>query len=196
MRLNGIIILLGTVTDLRPPYFLAWMINCLESNSSETVANLVEKVTYTNEDFISDIIFIDPLGSAPLLGKLFFSIENALKLVFLNNIFFAVVGGPKSKDFTPISWKTKQDKILSSHYNLHFGHCIQLDISPLSSQKNGKYLMGKGIHFVHMRVNVKTDQNLDQLFPSLFFHNGTDVDRLGENILGRELSSGKHDVIT
>ena len=56
--------------------------------------------------------------------------------------------------------------------------------------------MGKGIHFVHMRVNVKTDQNLDQLFPSLFFHNGTDVDRLGENILGRELSSGKHDVIT
>ena len=109
--------------------------------------------------------------------------------------FFALVGGPKSKDFTPISWKTKQDKILSSHYNLHFGHCIQLDISPLSSQKNGKYLMGKGIHFVHMRVNVKTDQNLDQLFPSLFFHNGTDVDRLGENILGRELSSGKHDVI-
>ena len=101
-----------------------------------------------------------------------------------------------SSEFTPISWKTKQDKILSSHYNLHFGHCIQLDISPLSSQKNGKYLMGKGIHFVHMRVNVKTDQNLDQLFPSLFFHNGTDVDRLGENILGRELSSGKHDVIT
>ena len=55
--------------------------------------------------------------------------------------------------------------------------------------------MGKGIHFVHMRVNIKTDQNLDSLFPSLFTHNGTDVDRLGENILGRELSSGKHDVI-
>ena len=133
-----------------------------------------------------------------LLAVLHFWVSFFLLLVGLNisDIFFAVVGGPKSKDFTPISWKTKQDKILSSHYNLHFGHCIQLDISPLSSQKNGKYLMGKGIHFVHMRVNVKTDQNLDQLFPSLFFHNGTDVDRLGENILGRELSSGKHDVIT
>ena len=55
--------------------------------------------------------------------------------------------------------------------------------------------MGKGIHFVHMRVHIKTNQNLDKLHPSLFFHNGTDVDRLGENILGRELSSGKHDVM-
>ena len=55
--------------------------------------------------------------------------------------------------------------------------------------------MGKGFTFVHMMVHIKTDQNLDNLFPSLLFHNGTDVDRLGENILGRELSNGKHDVI-
>ena len=94
MRLNGIIILLGTVTDLRPPYFLAWMINCLESNSSETVANLVEKVTYTNEDFISDIIFIDPLGSAPLLGKLFSSIVNKS-----HKLRFRPPGGQMSSSF-------------------------------------------------------------------------------------------------
>ena len=56
--------------DFRPPYFLAWILNCLENNSSETVANLVEKVTYNNEDMISDIIFVDPLAtSGPLLGK-------------------------------------------------------------------------------------------------------------------------------
>ena len=54
--------------------------------------------------------------------------------------------------------------------------------------------MSKGITFAHMRLHVKTDQNMDMIFPSLFLHNGTDVDRLGENILGRELSSGKHDV--
>ena len=45
-----------------------------------------------------------------------------------------------------------------------------------------------------MRLHIKTDTNLDSLFPYIFFHNGTDVDRLGENILGRELVSGKHDV--
>ena len=104
------------------------------------------------------------------------------------------LGGPNYKEGTPLDWKTKTDIILSSHYNLHYGPCLQLDISPLSPQKNGKFLMSKGIIFTHMRLDVKTDQKLDKLFPSLFFHNGTDVDRLGENILGRELSSGKHDV--
>ena len=47
---------------------------------------------------------------------------------------------------------------------------------------------------MHMRLHIKTDTNLDRLIPYIFFHNGTDVDRLGENILGRELVSGKHDV--
>ena len=69
-----------------------------------------------------------------------------------------------------------------------------LDISPLSTQKNGKFINGKGLHFMHMRLHIKTDTNLDRLIPYIFFHNGTDVDRLGENILGRELVSGKHDV--
>ena len=55
--------------DFRPPYFLTWIISCLESNSSETVANLVKKVTYNTEDIISDMIFIDPLASGPLFGK-------------------------------------------------------------------------------------------------------------------------------
>ena len=104
------------------------------------------------------------------------------------------LGGPNYKAGTSLDWKTRTDVILSSHYNLHYGHCIQLDISPLSPKKNGKVLMSKGITFAHMRLHVKTDQNMDMIFPSLFLHNGTDVDRLGENILGRELSSGKHDV--
>ena len=54
--------------------------------------------------------------------------------------------------------------------------------------------MSKGILFAHMRLHIKTDQTMDEIFPNLFLHNGTDVDRIGENILGRELSSGKHDV--
>ena len=66
---NNFQIFLGTLKQVRPPYFLSWITNCLENNSSETLANLVEKVTYNNEDFISDIIFVDPLGSAPVLGK-------------------------------------------------------------------------------------------------------------------------------
>ena len=47
---------------------------------------------------------------------------------------------------------------------------------------------------MHMRLHIKTDTNLDSLYPYIFFHNETDVDRLGENILGRELVTGKHDV--
>ena len=103
---------------------------------------------------------------------------------------------PKTLELPPkgIDWKTKKDQIISSHYNLHFGHCIQLDISPLSTQKNGKFINGKGLHFMHMRLHIKTDKSVDNLYPYIFFHNGTDVDRLGENILGRELVSGKHDV--
>ena len=50
----------GAFEQLHPPYLLSWIINCLENNSSETVTNLVEKITYKYEDFIDDIIIKDP----------------------------------------------------------------------------------------------------------------------------------------
>merc|ERR1711953_1217390 len=118
--------------------------NCLESNSSETLANLVDKVNYKYEEMFSDIHFVDPSVKGPILG------------------------GPNYKAGTSLDWKTRTDVILSSHYNLHYGHCIQLDISPLSPKKNGKVLMSKGITFANMRLHVKTDQNMDMIFPSLF----------------------------
>ena len=55
--------------ELRPPAFLSWIMNCLESNSSETVANLVDRVNYKIEEIISEIHFVDSSVKDPLLGK-------------------------------------------------------------------------------------------------------------------------------
>ena len=55
--------------ELRPPIFLSWIMNCLESNSSETVANLVDRVNYKIEEIFSKITFVDPSVKDPLLGK-------------------------------------------------------------------------------------------------------------------------------
>ena len=49
--------------------FLSWIMNCLESNSSETLANLVDKVNYKYEEMFSEIHFVDPLVKGPILGK-------------------------------------------------------------------------------------------------------------------------------
>ena len=43
--------------------------NCLESNSSETLANLVDKVNYKYEEMFSEIHFVDPSVKGPILGK-------------------------------------------------------------------------------------------------------------------------------
>ena len=51
---------IGIFRDLHPPYLLSWIINCLENNSSETVTNLIEKITYNYEDFIAHITIKDP----------------------------------------------------------------------------------------------------------------------------------------
>ena len=49
--------------------FLSWIMNCLESNSSETLANLVDKVNYKYEEMFSEIHFVDPSVKGPILGK-------------------------------------------------------------------------------------------------------------------------------
>ena len=61
----------GVFEKLHPPYLLSWIISCLETNSSETMTNLVEKITYNYEDFIHDIIIKDPdmVHSGPITGK-------------------------------------------------------------------------------------------------------------------------------
>ena len=71
------------------------------------MTNLVEKITYNYEDFIDDIIIIDPdmVHRGPTIGK-----------------------KPNG-----IHWKTIKDQIISSHYNLHFGHCIQLGAQSFTS---------------------------------------------------------------
>ena len=55
----------GNKTVLSSPYFLSYMEACLESNSNETVSELLARVTYNASEVFSGIK-TDPPGSSPL----------------------------------------------------------------------------------------------------------------------------------
>ena len=109
------------------------------------MTNLVEKITYNYEDFIDDIIIIDPdmVHRGPTIGKKKIpSIKYTLQILHQLHLTIGDVGKDSTKKLSnnathlgsfgilelpnKIHWKTIKDQIISSHYNLHFGHCIQL----------------------------------------------------------------------
>ena len=200
------------LVNLQPPMFMHYIKDCLEHDSSLKPEDLINWLTYDLDEVILDVIFMNP--------------------EFPEGVRFhtPIIGGNGP------NWKTKQKEILSSHYDLHLGHCYNLDFSPLSPYNNGKFLINKGVVFVHTRLSINVypklvtlaesmeksrkkraaneqssqegsgesdsskggnDQSCDgcEGTPfSLYINNGTDVDRLGENIVQRDLDIGRHNV--
>ena len=209
------------LVNLQPPMFMNYIKDCLEHDSSLKPEDLIDWLTYDLDDVILDVIFMNP--------------------EFPEDVRFhtPIIGGNGP------NWKTRQNEILSSHYDLHQGHCYNLDFSPLSPYNNGKFLINKGVVFVHTRLSINVHPKLVTLAQSmeksrkkraakgestqegsgegedsddskhnggfhggnekackgcegtpfsLYINNGTDVDRLGENIVERTLSNGGHTV--
>ena len=217
--------------NLQPPYFMNYINDCLEHDDSLEPEDLFDWLTYDVDDVILDVIFGNP--------------------EYPNDVTYhtPIIGGNGPH------WKTKRNQILSSHYDLHFGHCYNLDFAPLSPYNNGKFLINKGVVFVDtsLSINVypplvtleqsmeksRRKREADENFPlegsgeespsfpmnvkptnggksskgkggkdsggnsnacdtcektpfSVFINNGTDLDRLGENIVERELTNNGH----
>ena len=198
---------------LQPPWFLNYVKECLEVNPDLQVEDILSQLTYDVDEVINNVIFMNPEFPDDV------------------EFFTPMVGG------TGPDWKTVKDKILTSHFDLHFGHCYNLDFAPLSPYGNGKFLINKGVIFVHARLSINVHPKLKPLkgikkfnatikgnifgnasnpkkppkkgfhgatknvcsdcesIPfAIFINNGTDVDRLGENIIQRDLKIGGNNV--
>ena len=198
---------------LQPPWFINYIKECLEVNPDLQVEDILSQLTYDVDEVINNVIFMNP--------------------EFPDNIefFTPMVGG------TGPDWKTVKDKILTSHFDLHFGHCYNLDFAPLSPYGNGKFLINKGVIFVHARLSInvypklktlkgikisnatikgnifgntsdpkkppkkgfhgataKSCKGCESIPFAIFINNGTDLDRLGENIIQRDLKIGGNNV--
>ena len=194
---------------LQPPWFLNYVKECLEVNPDLQVEDILSQLTYDVDEVINNVIFMNPEFPDDV------------------EFFTPMVGG------TGPNWRTVKDKILTSHFDLHFGHCYNLDFAPLSPYGNGKFLINKGVIFVHTRTSINVYPKLkpikgikksskggppkgnltvpenpeDGFFGSasnckdcetipwaIFVNNGTDIDRLGGNIIQRDLKVGMNNV--
>ena len=93
------------------------------------------------------------------------------------------------------SWEKMITRI-HSQYHYHYGHCFTVDISSLS-ENNGRYPMKYGSEKLKLNLRIKGENALDYKTIStfMFFHNGTNINQLGENIMGRFVfRSYKYDV--
>ena len=191
------------LVKLQPPWFINYIKGCLEVNPDLQVEDIIGQLTYDVDEVINNVIFMNP--------------------EFPDNVefFTPMVGG------TGPDWKTVKDKILTSHFDIHFGHCYNLDFAPLSPYGNGKFLINKGVIFVHSRLSInaypklkpikgikklsrKGNSTVPKKHPfhgsainckdcepipwAIFINNGTDIDRLGENIIRRNLKVGGNEV--
>ena len=88
------------------------------------------------------------------------------------------------EDKTPLdttdSWHMHMDKIIQSRYHYHYGHCITIDISPLSKH-NGKF----PFNYDHDRFTLDIWTGFIALMSNIIFlHNGSNIGELGFNIPG------------
>ena len=226
------------MTKLPPPLFISYIKECLEVDETLEVEDIINHLTYDVDEVINNALFKNPEFPEGV------------------EVHNPIIGGNGP------DWSTVKHKILSSHYDLHFGHCYNLDFSPLSPYNNGKFLINQGVSFVFARVSVnvypelktmkrtkrspqngdlqpQNNRSIDQspengsgplglngppgkgkrrpqdnlekgIFGSankacsncekipfaIFINNGTDIDRLGENIVQRDLDIGRHNVST
>ena len=113
---------------------------------------------------------------------------------FVNHHLNKVLTKPKLK--TPLgdsgSWQEHIDKIVHSQYHYHYGHCITVDISPLSKH-HGKFPFTYGYDIFTLEVWAGVEEVMSNY---IFLHNGTDIGQLGENIQGTLHYSDSHNVHT
>ena len=172
------------LTELDPPYFIHFLKNCLEADPNLEVEDLIKDLTYDYDEIVKSVIFIDAESQKELVGW---------------------------RHYQDNFWKHRANEIVSTHYDLNYGHCINLDFSALSPYGNGKFMINKGVTFVHARLDINTypfksvvaskksgqyghSDDREGIPFAIFINNGTDLDRLGENIVERELSVGGHTV--
>ena len=182
------------LTDLYPPYFIHYLKDCLEADPNLKVEDLITYLTYDYEEVVKSVIFIDAESQEELVGW---------------------------RHYQDNFWKHQANEIVSTHYDLNYGHCINLDFSALSPYGNGKFMINKGVTFVHARLDINTrpikpvksskksksgppppgehgivatKENSEGIPFAIFINNGTDLDRLGENIVERDLSNEGHTV--
>ena len=175
------------LTELDPPYFIHYLKDCLEADPSLKIEDLITDLTYDYEKIVKSVIFINAESNEELVGW---------------------------RHYQDNFWKHRANEIVSTHYDLNYGHCINLDFSALSPYSNGKFMINKGVTFVHARLDIDTHPlkpveasrkskpgqpglvgcDTERIPFAIFINNGTDLDRLGENIVERELSSGGHTV--
>ena len=174
------------LTELDPPYFIHYLKDCLEADPNLKVEDLIKDLTYDYEEIVKSVIFIDAESYEELVGW---------------------------RHYRDNFWKHRANEIVSTHYDLNYGHCINLDFSALSPYGNGKFMINKGVTFVHARLDINTrpkkpgfmaskksksagdhPKDVEGIPFSIFINNGTDLDKLGENIVERELSNEGHTV--
>ena len=155
----------GDTSTTEPPYFLTYLEDCLEYGDNETVLDLMEKVTFDITELIGDI-YTKPDNKTPLTK-------------------------------TSTNYWEQAFTIIHSQYHYHYGHCFTIDISSLSENKNGRYPMKYGSEKLKLNLRIKGEDALyyKAMSTYMFLHNGTNINQLGENIMGRFVfSSFKYDV--
>ena len=155
----------GDTSTTEPPYFLTYLEDCLESGKNETVLDLMEKVTFNVNELIGEI-YTKPDNITPLTK-------------------------------TSTNYWDQAFTIIHSQYHYHYGHCFTIDISSLSENKNGRYPMKYGSEKLKLNLRIKGEDAVyyKAMSTYMFLHNGTNINQLGENIMGRFVfSSFKYDV--
>ena len=84
--------------------------------------------------------------------------------------------------------------LMTSYFHVHYGHCYNLDFSDLSREKDGMFLMKKGVAHLHLKMKLKSKLEDENLRTVIFLHNGTDVENIGGSILPIQGSFGTSQV--
>ena len=159
---------------LSPPFFLSYLEDCLESKeNNDSIVELIKSITFEKQELISRI------GTLPKENS-FLNSEGEIEL---HNC-----GDDYGYDYDC-------DSIIHSQYHYHYGHCLTLDISSLSPNNNGKYSVKFGSQRMKIQLLVKghwwcqfgLGVDCSTTEKLMFFHNGTNINQLGDGIDGRIL---------
>ena len=102
-------------------------------------------------------------------------------------------------DETPLKyglWENHKNQIIHSNFHFDYGHCITIDIAPLS-ESNGKYAMEYGSEQMKLFVSyynsdVEVKKSIQQQAKRYFYlHNGTNIHNLGTDIRGNTFLGGE-----
>ena len=157
--------------QLRYPYFLSYLEDCLESNenSNKPVIEILNKISYNTEDYLNHFMI------KPYYGE--------------NNVFNE--NTPWDVNF----WSKYKENITSFHYHYNYGHCLTIDISTIS-KNNGKFPFTYGSEKMKLYLDVIEHTQMANYF---FLHHNTDTGQFDQNMRGIQYyghDSDTFDVIT